>query len=162
MIQICGERLSRRLGHRMNRVSHSISVRETLKLCTRWTKRIEARVQRIVFSFFRPKNRFLVVMPSFLERRNSTKILCCTSTRKKMQERSVLFVGAVFALFVSIFYQAAKEPVRDRSTSCFVRDELKEDGSFFFLSLLLLGLNKSSCTLSSLFDHIFVMEKSYV
>ena len=161
MIQICGERLSRRLGRRMYRVSQKQSCFEADSLSSRWMERINRRIQKIVYSLSHTPVESIIVLPLFLGNKSEVSSFGNALVLPKLQEQSTLFVGCIFALFVSIFYQSSKEPALDKYAGRCTWDEQNEDCSSFSFSFLFLRLCERILTYCS-FNRIFVMEKSYV
>ena len=158
MIRICGEKVSCRLSRRLQIQTLTSSSFEKKDLFSRWMERANKRIQKIVFCFS-PKVSSLVLIPSFPQQ-DPADVLDQTSAVQKKYEDITLWIGAIFSLFVSIFYQSSEDPASKLRARVCIRDEREGGYSPLLSSLLFFGLiQKVEFYLQS---RIFVMEKSYV
>ena len=159
MIRICGETVSSRLSRRLHMEPTSVSLYEKSSLFSKLMERARKRIQKIIFCFSPNSISPLVLIPSFPKDR-CADVLDHMSATQKNYEKVILFIGAVFSLFVSIFYQSSAKPASRLNACIHIRDE--RGGVYFSLlsSLVFLGLYQEVA--QCLQSRIFVMEKSYV
>lgn len=159
MIRICGETVSTRLSRRLHvETTHSPSF-EKRDLFSKWMDRARRRIQKIVFCLS-PKSVLPMVLVPFFPKKSCADTLDQISVAQNICGDIALFIGAVFSLFVSIFYQSSMEPASTLSSCDYSRDERRGSRISFFSSFLFLGLYQE--VMKYLQNRIFVMEKSYV
>ena len=159
MIRICGERVSARLSRRLCVETTGISLYEKSTLCSKWMDRAHKIIQKVLFSFPPKSTCSLVLTPSFpIEK--CAEVSDRASAVRQNYENVVLWIGAIFSLFVSIFYQSSEEPPSYQNICGHIRGEREEVYASFLSSLSFLGLYQE--VVHCLQYRIFVMEKSYV
>ena len=159
MIRICGETVSTRLSRRLQvETTHGPSF-EKRDLFSKWMDRARKHIQKIVFCLS-PKSVLPMVLVPFFPKKAFSDVSDQVSVAQNICGDITLFIGAVFSLFVSIFYQSSMEPASTLSSCDYIRDERRGSCISFFSSLLFLGLCQK--VMKYLQNRIFVMEKSYV
>lgn len=159
MIRICGEKVSSRLSRRLHVETTSVSLSKKRDLFSKWMDRAHKRIQKTIF-FLSPKSiSSMVVLPSF-PKEVSVDILDRISAVQKNYKDVILLIGAIFSLFVSIFYQSSEEPDSQLNVRGYIRGEREEVYASLLSSLLFLGLYQE--VVDYLQYRIFVMENSYV
>ena len=159
MIRICGEKVSSRLIRRLHTETTNVSSFEKRDLFSKWMDRACKRIQKIIFRFSPKSTVSLVLIPLF-PKEEAGVVLDRTSAVRKKYENVILWIGAIFSLFVSIFYQSSEEPASILNVRGCIRDEGREVYASLLSSLLFLGLYHE--VVYCLQNRIFVMEKSYV
>ena len=159
MIRICGETVSTRLSRRLQVETTRDPSFGKRDLFSQWMDRACRRIQKIIFRLS-PKSILPMVCVPFFPKKVYADTLDQVSVAQNICGDITLFVGAVFSLFVSIFYQSSMEPASTLSSCDYIRDERRGSRISFFSSLLFLGLCQE--VMKYLQNRIFVMEKSYV
>ena len=159
MIRICGETVSTRLSRRLQVDTTHGSSFEKRDLFSKWMDRAYKRIQKIIFCLS-PKSVLPIVLVPLFPKRECADTLDRVSIAQNICGDIALFIGAVFSLFVSIFYQSSMEPASTLSSCDYIRDERRGSCISFFSSFLFLGLYQE--VMKYLQNRIFVMEKSYV
>ena len=159
MIRICGETVSSRLSRRLHVETISTPSFEKSSLFSKWMERTWKRIEKIIFHSSPKSISPCVLIPSF-PKEMCADILDRVSATQKNYEKITLFIGAVFSLFVSIFYQSSAEPAAKLKACAYIRDERRERCVSLLSSLVFLGLFQEVA--QYLQNRIFVMEKSYV
>lgn len=158
MIRICGETVSSRLSRRLCMNPAIACSLEKRDLFSKWTERACKRIQKIIFCLS-PKPISSLVLISSFPKEKSVDISDRTSGQTNY-ETAALWIGAVFSLFVSIFYQSSEEPASPLQGCGCIRGERRDVYASLLSSLLFLGLYQE--VVRCLQYRIFVMEKSYV
>ena len=159
MIRICGEKVSSRLSRRLQMEPASTYSFEKRSLFSKWMDRAQKRIQKIIFCLSSRSIPSVVLLPPF-PKKESAEFLDQVSAVRENYENVILWIGAVFSLFVSIFYQSSEEPASSVHVCGDLRGERREAYASLLSSLLFLGLYQE--VVDYLQYRIFVMENSYV